>query len=178
MNQSGDKNRCTSNKIIYLMAACAVVCMAITAAYVWHQSRLPQGRNSGPILVDIGELSDFELDQQGHGMPEIPQKCRDLDGKQIIFSAQMWEPQISADGLVKQFEARDPKVKYSSFQPRRAQNCWVCEPSAGVKIDYTDMPVRITGRFHVVITRDMDNNRIWSVFHVDVDEIQAAPGKH
>jgi hypothetical protein len=126
-----------------------------------------------PIEVNLKDMSLFDFDPWKGGVDDIPQRFRDLEGKRVTFVGEMWAPAQRDDGSLSFFQTVYSKTKWSFRGPPHPQDFWDCNPVNGVKIDYSDWPVKVIGVFHVKIRRDED---IKSIYEVDVQSVRPFDG--
>src|SRR2546425_1177238 len=81
------------------MAIFAIVILALIGypVYVFLTAAITGGisRRGDLLVVDLKAMSDFDLDQINATSDAIPSRFRDLDGKRVIVTGEMWAPDIA-----------------------------------------------------------------------------------
>lgn len=126
-------------------------------------------RRQGKLWVcDLRTLSSFDFDQVNGRTGDIPKEFRDLDGKRVKVTGQMWAAR-QADGRVRDFE-----LVYSiasccfSGQPK-IQHIVKATLRGGASAPYATGRVDATGILHVGVQRSGD--AIDSIYRMDVDRL-------
>ena len=73
-------------------------------AYLYMDSVITGGivKRGDLLVVDLKAMSSFEMDQDAGTNEDIPLRYRELDGKRVLLTGQMYEP-YEADGKLHTF---------------------------------------------------------------------------
>jgi hypothetical protein len=124
---------------------------------------------SGDVWVcDLKSLSNFDMDQVHGQTQDIPQAFRDLDGKRVLMSGQMWAP-YDADGPVRKFELVYSIASCCFRGPPKVQHIVKASLPDGRSVPYSPGRVQVTGTLHVGVQKLGD--AIDSIYRVDVDSV-------
>jgi hypothetical protein len=124
--------------------------------------------------VDLKAMSSFDMDQMTATENEIPSKWRSLDGDKILAVGEMWAPRSASNSdRLDYFQLVYSKTKCCFNGPPLAQHFVDCDVLPSAHVYYYDVPVRVWGTEHTRIRRDPQTGVIKSIYHFDVDKIEA-----
>jgi hypothetical protein len=118
----------------------------------------------------VDALGNFSFDQTSGTDADLPQSVRQLDGKHLTLTGDVWQP-YSADQSehVSGFDLIWLS-DYSSWVLPKIQNFVKCRALPGRRLTAFDGEVAVTGILHVGVERD--GGRMSSIFRLDVDDIK------
>jgi hypothetical protein len=151
----------------------AVVMVGLIAypVYVYLDAAVSGGikRRGDVIVVDLKAMSDFDINQFAGTDENIPRKFRDLDGKRVECTGEMWAP-YSAGGRLDRFELCYSIAKCCFGGPPRVQ-CFVhVTVPQGRDVQYHQGLVTVTGVLHVGVTRS--HGKIQSVYRMEIQAVK------
>ncbi|HTW95084.1 MAG TPA: hypothetical protein VMD30_09840 [Tepidisphaeraceae bacterium] len=152
------------------MIVFAVVFLAIIGApfLVWLREDLNGGIvNHGDYYeLDLKAMSDFYLDQNEGQLEDIPQKWRNMDGKEVELIGEMYAPGAS-DGALSSYQICFSRAKCCFSGVPLVQHFVMCHVDPGVTAYYSDGPVANFGILHVRMIKK--GGKIISIYQLDVD---------
>jgi hypothetical protein len=121
------------------------------------------------IEVDLKAMSSFEMDQDHGTNADIPKRYRELDGKRVMLTGQMYEP-YSAEGKIRNFT-----LVYSISQccfngPPKVQHLVDATLLPGRDAEYYEHLVSVVGTLHVGV--QSAQGRLLSVYRIDVERVE------
>jgi hypothetical protein len=119
-------------------------------------------------VVDLRALGDYELDQVNGTTTDIPKALRNLDGKRVMLTGQMWAPQRAA-GKLDDFDLVYSISNCCFMGPPKVQH-FVHAKAAQQPLDYAGGYVTVTGMLHVGVERSA--GVIQSVYRLDAQSVQ------
>lgn len=123
------------------------------------------------LTVDLKAISLFEMDQQLATNDDIPQKWRDLDGKRVALTGEMWLGGKAA-GRQRDFDLVYSIAKCCFQGPPKVQHFVKCRVMPGKQVEYSGGLVTAKGTLHVGIERDPDVGTILSIYRLDVESLR------
>lgn len=120
-------------------------------------------------VCDLKTLSNFDFDQVNGKTEDIPKEFRDLDGKRVQVTGQMWAP-FRADGRVHDFDLVYSIASCCFSGPPRLQHIVKAKAPQGVTFPYSAGRVVVTGTLHVGVQRD--GEVIDSIYRMDVESVR------
>jgi hypothetical protein len=115
--------------------------------------------------ADLKAMSDFPFDQVNGTINDIPQKWRDLDGKQVVVVGQIWAPEMASPELT-HFELCYSIAKCCFSGPPQIQHFVLAHTLHGY-VEYSEGLVRVTGILHVQVKHD--GGKVIQVYAMDVE---------
>lgn len=139
--------------------------------YLWWSVAGTHGitQQGDAFQVDLKSMSTFPFDQSHGTIDDVPQRYRELDGKQVILIGEMWAPDASSDRL-RNFDLVYSIAKCCFSGPPQIQH-FVKSTATAEPVPYYNGLVRVTGKLKVQITKDPDG-KITGVYHVAVDRVE------
>jgi hypothetical protein len=150
-----------------------IVAMAIIVGYPLFDAvdgAIPHHlRQHGGIWeCDLKTLGNFEFDQANGKSEDIPKEFRDLDGKRIKVTGEMWAP-FRADGRVIDFDLVYSVASCCFSGPPRIQHIVKARVRGGASAPYSQGRVDAEGTLHVGVVKTGD--AIDSIYRMDVDRL-------
>jgi hypothetical protein len=136
---------------------------AVDGAIPHHLSQ-----HGGLWECDLKTLGNFVFDQSNGRTEDIPKEFRDLDGKQIKVTGEMWAP-LRADGKVIDFDLVYSVASCCFSGPPRIQHIIKARLRSGASASYSQGRVEAAGTLHVGVVRTGDG--IDSIYRMDVDRL-------
>ncbi|MDP9174073.1 MAG: hypothetical protein M3O30_09440 [Planctomycetota bacterium] len=125
-------------------------------------------RKGDLLVVDLKAMSSFDMDQDTGTTADIPKIYRDLDGKRVLLTGQMYDP-YSADGKVRNFTLVYSITQCCFNGPPKVQHLVEASLLPDRAADYYPDLVNVTGTLHVgVQTRE---GHVLSVYRIDVERV-------
>jgi hypothetical protein len=122
--------------------------------------------------VDLKAMSSFDMDQVNATTQDIPNKWRELEGKQVLMIGEMWDPHSAGnDSRLAYFQLVYSKTKCCFSGPPLAQHFVDGYVVQGKHVYYYDVPVQVLGTLHVYIRKDPTTGVIKSIYHVEVQKV-------
>jgi hypothetical protein len=122
-----------------------------------------------PYAVDLKALSNFDFDEHNGTVSDIPQRDRDLDGKEVSLEGFIAPTSVSEDKL-KAFELIY-NVARNDWDRPRVQERVFAQVSHGT-IDFSTDEIRVIGILHIKLNKDPDIHKIVTVFTLDVERVE------
>lgn len=121
------------------------------------------------LVVDLKALSSFEMDQDAGTNSDIPQKYRNLDGKRVLLTGQMWSPYAAADGQIRTFTLVYSISNCCFNGPPKVQHFVQATVPSGKSVSYWSDFVDVVGTLHVGVQSDAGH--VQSVYRIDVEKV-------
>ena len=121
------------------------------------------------LVVDLKSMSSFDMDQDIGTTADIPQKYRDLDGKRVMLTGEMYTP-YAAVGKVNRFTLVYSITQCCFNGPPKVQHLVEATMVAGRDSELMTDPVAVVGVLHVGVQQK--EGHIVSVYRMDVDRVQ------
>lgn len=122
--------------------------------------------------VDLKAMSLFDMDQENATLEDIPKQWRDLDGRKVLMTGELWSPNYAGDGNMKNFILVYSRSKCCFNGPLLAQHAVDATVVKGARAYYSDGGVQVFGTIHVSINRDKKKGTIKSIYQVTVDDVR------
>ncbi len=129
-------------------------------------------RKGDLLAVDLKAMSSFEIDQKRGQTDDIPQIYRNLDGKRVELTGQMWDP-YAAEGKVCNFTLVYSITNCCFSGPPKVQHFVQATVVPGKTIDVYPDFVDVIGTLHVGVKQG--EGKVQSVYRLDVEKV--TPGK-
>jgi hypothetical protein len=155
-----------------MVAFMAVVLVLLGTPIYWYLDAAISGgiKNRGDYVeVDLKAMSLFPFDQVNGTINDIPQKWRDLDGKKVVLSGEMWAGGSAAEEL-RAFQLCYSVAKCCFSGPPQVQHFVNARARSGGWMPYYPGVVTVTGTLHVTVKRG--EGKVASVYEMDVDKIE------
>jgi len=141
---------------------------------LWLYSELNGGviKHNGYAEVDLKAMSLFDMDQYNATMEDIPKKWRDLEGRKVLMTGEMWAPREAGNGQLSYFQLVYSRTKCCFNGPPLAQHFVDGNVVKGGHAGYWDGVVQVFGTVHISVNKDKKSGVIKSIYHVDVDDVR------
>jgi hypothetical protein len=157
-----------------------VLLFAVVAApiawmmYIFLESEITHGIKDvgGYKQVDLKAMSSFDFNQTYGRLEDVPARWRDLDGQKVILYGEMWAPNTIAPEL-DQFDLCYSITKCCFSGPPQVQHFVKSRAIRGLLPYYSGL-VKVKGTLHVDVKQG--EGKIASVYQVDVESVEPAPG--
>jgi hypothetical protein len=162
--------RLTWRSLVVMTAAIFVVAYP---AYIYLDSLLTGGisRRGDLLVVDLKALSNFEMDQDNGTTDDIPLRYRQLDGKRVLLTGQMYDP-YTAEGKIHDFTLVYSIANCCFLGPPKVQHFIQASVLPGREVEQCSSGdfVDVEGVLHVG-ARSADGHVI-SVYRLDVEKVE------
>jgi len=138
--------------------------------YIYTDSLITGGitRRGDLLVVDLKALSSFEMDQDAGTNQDIPKRYRDLDGKRVLLTGQMWDP-YAAEGKVRAFTLVYSISNCCFNGPPKVQHFIQATVSPGLDVSSSSNFVDVVGILHVGV--ESGEGHVQSVYRLDVEKV-------
>jgi hypothetical protein len=120
------------------------------------------------LVVDLRAMSSFEMDQDNGTTEDIPIRYRQLDGKRVLLTGQMYDP-YAADGQIRAFTLVYSITNCCFNGPPKIQHFIQATVPTNRSVDYSTDFVDVVGTLHVGVQTDAGH--IQSVYRLDVENV-------
>jgi len=121
--------------------------------------------------VNLQAMSTFSFDQQNGTVDQIPSKWRDLDGKKVVLTGEMWAGGAAVDEVT-HFDLVYSKTKCCFSGPPQVQHFVKSHVVGDRRVPYYDSQVRVTGTLHINVQKNPETGAVASVYSLDVDQVE------
>ena len=123
--------------------------------------------------VELKQMSNFEMDQYNGTTADVPQRYRELDGKDVMLEGEVAPGGMSAGDLTRQFSLCYSVAKCCFGGPPKVQHFVLCTPANGKPMpNYEGSgPVKVYGKLSVKVIKD-DTGKISSLFQMAVQRVE------
>lgn len=128
-------------------------------------------RKGDLYVVDLKAMSLFEMDQIDATDKAIPPKWRELDGKRVQCTGEMWSP-YSAGGRVAGFQLCYSIAKCCFNGPPKVQHFVQVQVPDGRSVRYYPELVKVVGKLQVGVVRSQ--GRVHSIYRMEVESVDPA----
>jgi hypothetical protein len=138
--------------------------------YVYTDSLVTGGisRRGDLLAVDLRAMSSFEMDQDTGISDDIPVRYRQLDGKRVLLTGQMYEPYV-ADGKIRSFILVYSITNCCFNGPPKVQHFIQASVLPGRQAEYSSDFVNVVGTLHVGVKSAAGH--VQSVYRIDVETV-------
>lgn len=151
----------------------ALIAFVVGVPVYWYlDAELSGGikqRADGYTEVDLRAMSLFSFDQQNGRDEDVPQKWRDLDGKKVILTGEMWVPGSFAD-QVKGFQLCYSVAKCCFSGPPQVQHFVNSTAPPGKAIPVYPGLVQVAGTLRVKV-KPGPEGKVASVYEMEVEHV-------
>ncbi|MGD0464164.1 MAG: hypothetical protein ABSB74_16910 [Tepidisphaeraceae bacterium] len=153
-----------------LMLVATVVFLFGYPTYLYMDSLITGGitRRGDLLVVDLKEMSNFEMDQDAGTNEDIPLRYRQLDGKRVLLTGQMYEPYV-ADGKTRTFTLVYSITNCCFNGPPKIQHFVAASVLPGHEAEYSSDFVDVVGTLHVGV--QAAEGHVQSVYRIDVEKV-------
>lgn len=139
-------------------------------AYVFLHEKLTGGVvNRGDYYeVDLKAMSTFEFDQERGTINDVPEKWRELHGKKVVVTGEIWQPR-EADGRMTDFQLVYSIAKCCFSGAPKIQHFVQAKVVPGKSVEYLGTLVRVTGTLRVDVKQEA--GRVTQVYALDVESV-------
>ena len=121
------------------------------------------------LEVDLKTMGSFPFDSVQDDINNVPQKWRELDGKRVMLTGEMYAGG-SAAPEVSEFQLVYSIQKCCFDGPPRVQERVFVKAPPGKAVPFHWKPVRVTGTLHVDAKRSAEE--VISVFELEVEKVE------
>jgi len=139
--------------------------------YIYTDALITGGitRRGDLLVVDLKALSSFEMDQDTGTTDDIPVRYRQLDGKRVLMTGQMWDPYV-ADGQIRIFTLVYSISNCCFNGPPKIQHFIQATVPPGQAVEYSSDFVDVVGTLHVGV--ESAAGHVQSVYRIDVENVK------
>ena len=154
-----------------LMLVATAVFLFAYPTYVYTWNLITGGiTHQGDLLkVDLQAMSGFEMDQDAGTNDDIPQRYRQLNGKRVLLTGQMWEPYV-ADGKIHNFTLVYSITNCCFNGPPKVQHFIQATVLPGRIVELFQRFRRRVGTLHVGVRSG--EGHVQSVYRIDVEKVK------
>jgi hypothetical protein len=140
-------------------------------SYIYVYALITGGitRQGDLLKVDMQAMSNFEMDQDSGVTGDIPQRYRQLDGKRVLLTGQMYEPYV-ADGRIYKFTLCYSITSCCFNGPPKVQHFVQATVLPGRDVEYSGDLVDVIGTLHVGVHSAAGH--VQSVYRMDVERVR------
>lgn len=128
-------------------------------------------RTDGYVEVDLKAMSTFAFDQIAGTIDDIPGRWRELDGKKVVLTGEMWAPN-AASPHIDRFELVYSIAKCCFSGPPQIQHFVQSNVPAGGTVPFYAGLVEVRGTLRVDVRREAD--RVIGIYWLDVEGVRPA----
>jgi hypothetical protein len=123
--------------------------------------------------VELKQMSNFEMDQVGGSVADVPERYRELDGKKVILEGEVAPAGFVSGDMVKQFSLCYSVAKCCFGGPPKVQHFVACRAADGKPLPNYEGAgmIRVYGTLSVKVVKN-DAGKIDSVFQLAVNRIE------
>lgn len=155
------------------MAVIAAIFAALVGYPVYSvvRAELNHGveKTNDGYFVDLKALGNFRLDENNGSITDVPERFRELDGKNVTLDGFMWSS-TGAGAQVSRWEFVYNVTTCCFNGPPRVQERVFAASRDGVPFD--NAMVRMTGILHVGLQRAPDNGKVIAVYTMEVKRVE------
>jgi hypothetical protein len=108
------------------------------------------------------------MDQDTGTTDDIPVRYRQLDGKRVLMTGQMWDP-YAADGRIRAFTLVYSISNCCFNGPPKVQHFIQATVPSGQAVEYSSDFVDVVGTLHVGV--QAAEGHVQSVYRIDVEKV-------
>jgi hypothetical protein len=120
------------------------------------------------LVVDLKAMSSFEMDQDNGTTEDIPLRYRQLDGKRVLLTGQMYDP-YAAEGKIRAFTLVYSITNCCFNGPPKIQHFIQATVPSDKSVDYSNDFVDVVGTLHVGVQSEAGH--VQSVYRIDVEKV-------
>ncbi len=121
------------------------------------------------LQVDLKAMSNFDMDQSAGTTSDIPAIYRQLDGRRVLLTGQMWDP-YTASGSICNFSLVYSINNCCFIGPPKVQHFVQATVPQGHRVDYYPNDfVQVVGTLHVGV--QSAKGQVQSVYRIDVEKV-------
>jgi hypothetical protein len=120
------------------------------------------------LVVDLKAMSSFEMDQDAGTNEDVPLRYRQLDGKRVLLTGQMYEPYV-AEGKIHTFTLVYSIANCCFNGPPKVQHFVAASVLPGHEAEYSSDLVDVVGTLHVGV--QSAEGHVQSVYRIDVEKV-------
>jgi hypothetical protein len=121
------------------------------------------------LVVDLRAMSSFEMDQDNGTTEDIPVRYRQLDGKRVLLTGQMYDPYAAANGNIRAFTLVYSITNCCFNGPPKIQHFIQATVPTNKSVDFSRDFVDVVGTLHVGVQTDAGH--VQSVYRIDVEKV-------
>jgi hypothetical protein len=155
----------------WIVLAAAVFVIAYPA-YVMIEKAITGGivHRGDLLVVDLSAMSGFEMNQDSATNADIPAVYRDLEGKRVCLTGQMYSP-YAIEGKIRSFELVYSISNCCFNGPPKVQHFVQATVVSNQDVHYYPDFVTVTGILHVGVQQG--DGHVQSVYRLDVEKVSA-----
>jgi hypothetical protein len=160
---------------IRMIVFAAVVLLLIgTPVYIYLDSTLSGGihRHGDVAEVDLKAMSNFPFDQTNGTVNDIPKQWRELDGKKIQVTGEIYAPD-SASADLDHFDLVYSIAKCCFNGPPQIQHFVHARVKDGGTVPYLNGLVEVVGVLKVDVKKDPATGKVSQVYAMDVENVKS-----
>src|SRR5205085_12481001 len=124
----------------------------------------------GYLEVDIKALGNFQFDASIGALSDVPQRWRELDGKRVILTGEIYAPTEASD-KIHQFQLVYSIAKCCFGGPPKVQErVFAFVPKDMDVPNLTNQFARVTGRLRLNVQKD--GGQVGSLYTLEVDRVE------
>lgn len=157
-----------------MIAFAAIVLLLIgTPVYIYLDSVLSGGihHRGNVIEVDLKSMSNFPFDQTNGTINDIPKQFRELDGKRVVVTGEIYAPD-SASGDLDHFDLVYSIAKCCFSGPPQIQHFVHSRVKDGGTVPYLSGLVEVVGILKVDVQKDPKTGKVAQVYALDVEDLK------
>jgi hypothetical protein len=150
-----------------------VLALIGTPVYIYLDNALTGGiHNRGDRLeVDLKSMSNFPFDQANGTVNDIPKQFRDLDGKRIVVTGEIYAPD-SASADLDHFDLVYSIAKCCFSGPPQIQHFVHSKVKDGGTVPYVNGLVEVVGVLKVDVQKNPETGKISQVYAMDIESVK------
>jgi hypothetical protein len=155
-----------------IIFACVVLFLVGAPLYIFLNEELTGGiEQTGDMLkVDLKAMGNFPFDPSNSDPRQVPQKYRELDGKRVQLTGQIYAPDEAGE-FITHFQIVYSIAKCCFGGPPKVQERVFGYTMPGKKIPYPRADfAEVTGVMHVTLKRE--GGVVSEVYSMDVEDIK------
>lgn len=156
-----------------IIFAAVVLLLIGTPVYIYLDSALSGGiHHHGDITeCDLKAMSNFPFDQTNGTTNDIPKQWRDLDGKRIQVTGELYAPDSASNDL-DHFDLVYSIAKCCFSGPPQIQHFVHSKVKDGGTVPYVSGLVEVVGVLKVNVQKDAKTGKITQVYAMDVESVK------
>jgi hypothetical protein len=154
--------------IVFVLVALALIGFP---AYVFIDEKVSGGvKDRGSFFeVNLKAMSNFEFDQNAGTLEDVPERWRNMSGKKVMLTGEMWQPQAAA-GTITEFELVYSIAKCCFSGPPKIQHFVLGRVKDGAQVGFHEGLVEVVGTLHVNVEKS--EGKVTRVFTLDVESVK------
>jgi hypothetical protein len=157
-----------------IIFAAVVLLLIGTPVYIYLDSALSGGihRHGDVTEVDLKAMSNFPFDQTNGTINDIPKQWRDLDGKRVQVTGEIYAPDSASNDL-DHFDLVYSIAKCCFSGPPQIQHFVHSKVKDGGTVPYYNGLVQVVGILKVDVQKDPKTGKVSQVYALDVENLKS-----